>query len=108
DLPHVPTPGQAQMPVAPVRSERRTERAELEPAHVELAGVVRRRHEAADVGSPERNAGETRVDRNRHVRLQRLPRRIDIAGPQERTVALHARRSVAMQRERPLVWTISL
>ena len=41
------------MPVAAVRAERRTERAELEPAHVQLAGVVRGRHEAADVGAPD-------------------------------------------------------
>ena len=46
---------------------------ELEPAHVELAGELLRRDEAADVGAPVRNAAEAGVDRDRHVRLQRLP-----------------------------------
>ncbi len=96
------------MPGAAVRAERRAERAELEPAHVQLAGVFRRRHEAADVGAPERNAREARVDRDRHVRLQRLPRRVDVARPEERAVALHAGVAVAMQRERPLVRAIQL
>ena len=96
------------MPVASVRAERRTERAELEPAHVQLAGVLGRRHEAADVGAPERNARQAGVDGDGHVRLERLPRRVDVARPEERAVALHAGVAVAMQRERPLVRAIQL
>ena len=96
------------MPVAAVRAEGRAERAELEPAHVQLAGVVGGRHEAADVGAPERNARQARVDRHGHVRLQRLPCRVDVARPQKRAVALHPGRAVAMQRERPLVGPIQL
>ena len=89
-LPSVPSPRQPQMPVASVRAEQRTERAELEPPHVQLAGVLRRRHEAADVGAPVRNARQPGVDRDRHVRLQRFPRRVDVARPEKRAVALHA------------------
>ena len=80
----VPAPRQAQLPRAAVRAKQRTERAELKPADVELAGELLRRHEAADVGAPERNARQPGVDRDRHVRLQRLPRRVDIARPEER------------------------
>ena len=104
----VPSPGQAQMPGPAVRTEQRTERAELEPADVQLAGVFGSRDEAADVGAPVRNAREACVDRDRHVRLQRLPRRVDVTRPQERAVALHAGVAVAVQRERPLVRTIEL
>jgi hypothetical protein len=49
------------MPVAPVRAEEWIERAELEPADVQLAGVLARRHEAADIGAPERNAPQRGV-----------------------------------------------
>src|SRR6185295_18135140 len=52
----VPTPRQSQMPVAAVRAEQRIERAELEPAHMQLAGVVGRRDEPADIGSPIRQS----------------------------------------------------
>ena len=89
-----------QMPVTSVRPKERTERAELEPAREQLAGELRGRDEAADVGAPERNAGESRVDRDGHVHLERLPRRLHVAGPQERAVPLHARRAVAVQGER--------
>src|SRR5262245_57464267 len=96
------------MPVAAMRAERRTERAELEPAHVALARVLGSRHEAADVGAPERNAREAGVDRDGHVRLQRFPERIHIARPQERAVSLHSWRAVPVQREWALVRPILL
>ena len=75
ELAGVPAPRQPQVPVAAVRAEQRAERAELEPAHVQLARVLRGRDEAADVGAPERDAREAGVDGDRHVRAQRLPRR---------------------------------
>src|SRR4029079_15407234 len=88
--------------------EQRTERHELEPAHVEVAEELGGRHEAADVGSPVWNAAEAGVDRNRDVRLQRLPRGVHVTRPQERAVARHPRVSVAMQRIRTLVGTPQL
>ena len=48
----VPAPRQPQLPRPSVRSEQRTERAELEPPHIQLSRELRRRHEAADVGAP--------------------------------------------------------
>src|SRR5688572_9208151 len=48
----IPAPRQTEMPVASVRPERRIEGTELEPAHVELAGVFRGRIETANVRAP--------------------------------------------------------
>ena len=104
----IPAPRQTQLPRAPVGAEQRVERAELEPAHVQLAGVLRRRHEAADVRAPVGNARQRGVHGHRHVRLQRLPRRVDVARPEERAVARHAGGAVAMQRVRPLVRPVHL
>ncbi len=83
-----PTPRQPQIPVATVSAEARAERAELEPARVQLAGVFVRRIEAADVASPVRKAGEPAVDRHWHVCLERLPRAARVARPYESAVAL--------------------
>src|SRR5439155_25638943 len=88
---------------APVRSEQRTEGAELEPARVQLARVFLRRHEAADVGSPIRDPTQPGVDGDRNMRAQRLPGGIDVARPEEGAVTLHARVPVAVERERPLI-----
>ena len=101
----IPTPRQAQLPRAPMRAEERTERGKLKPADVELAGEFFRRDEAADVGAPVRNTAQGGVDRNRHVRSQRVPGRVDVTRPQKRRVALHSRMSVAVQREGALVRT---
>ena len=48
----VPPPRQAQVPVPPMGAEERTKRPELEPAYVQLAGVLRSRDKAAYVCSP--------------------------------------------------------
>src|SRR6185437_3706731 len=48
----VPSPRETQVPVPTVRSKHRTERAELEPSHIELAGQLGGRDETTDVGSP--------------------------------------------------------
>ena len=50
------------MPVASVRAKQRIERGELKPSHVQLARVLRRRIEAADVRAPERQTGKSGVD----------------------------------------------
>src|SRR4029453_13273305 len=55
DLAGVPTPWQPKMPGASVRAKQRTERTELEPADMQFTGVFRRRHEPADIRSPEWN-----------------------------------------------------
>ena len=94
------------MPGSAVRTKRRTEGAELKPPEVQLARVFGCRHEAADVGSPVRNPRQAGVDRDRHVRFQRLPRRVHVAGPEKRAIALHAGVAVAMERERALVAAI--
>ena len=93
------------MPRPPVRAKERTECAELKPAGVQLAGVFRGRHEAADVRAPVRDAGQRRVHGDGHVRLQRLPGRIDVARPEERGVTLHPGVAVAVKREDTLVRT---
>src|SRR5206468_11834994 len=102
----VPAPRQSQLPRAAVRAEQRAERAELKPPHVELAGELLRRHEAADVGSPEWNAAQAGVHGNGDMRLQCFPRRVDIARPEKGGVALHAGITVAMERERAFVRTL--
>src|SRR5262249_9076326 len=96
------------MPVAAVRSEERTKCCELEPANEKLSGVVGRPIKSADVRSPQRQAREARVDRDRDVRLERLPPRLDVAGPDETTEPLNARGRIAMQRIRTFVRTIQL
>ena len=72
-LARVPSPRQSQVPGAAVRAKQRAEGAELEPAHVQLARELRRRHEAADVRAPIRNPAEPGVDPDWHVRSQRFP-----------------------------------
>ncbi len=91
-----------------MRPEQRAERAELEPAHEQLRRKFLRRHESAYVGAPIRDSAQTRVDRHRDVRAQSFPRGIHVARPQKRRVPLHARVSIAMQRERPLIRPIQL
>src|SRR2546421_2159000 len=101
----VPTPRQAQMPRSPMRSKEGAESAELKPAHMQLAGVLLRRHEAADVCAPVRYSRQRGINRNRNMSLQRLPGRVHISGPKERSITLHAGLAVAMQRERPFLRT---
>src|SRR5690348_15520008 len=96
------------MPVPPVGAKERIERAELEPANVQLAGVVARWNEPADVRPPIGQARETRVDRYGDVRLERLPTRLHVARPDEPAVPLYAGRRVAMERIRPLVRPVQL
>ena len=104
----IPSPGQAQMPVAAVRTKRRAERAELKPSHVQLPGQFRSRNEPADVCPPVWDSRETGVHGDGHMRRERLPARLHVARPEERAVARHARRAVAMQGERALVGPGSL
>src|SRR5215510_5726899 len=93
------------MPGSSVRAKQRTECSELKPSHVQLSRVFLRRDKPADVGAPVRDATQPGVDRNGNVSVQRLPSAVHVARPEERGVALHARVSVAMQREWPLIRT---
>src|SRR3990172_4067365 len=96
------------MPVAAVCAEGWTERAELEPANVQLARVFFGRNESADIASPIRKSRKAAVDRNRHVCGERLPPAPRVARPDVATVTLNAGRGIAVQRERPLVRAIEL
>src|SRR2546426_3522431 len=78
-LPGVPSPGQPQVPAPSVRSEQRTERAELKPSHVQLSGVFFCRNKPADVGPPVRNPTQSSIDGDGDVSAQRLPRAVDVA-----------------------------
>src|SRR4029079_12765287 len=101
----VPTPWQPQMPCPPVGAEERAERAELKPARVQFARILLGRHETADVCAPKRNPRQSGVDRHRHMRLQCLPGRIDVARPEKSGLTLHSGMAVAMQREDTFVRT---
>src|SRR5215510_633972 len=101
----VPTPGQAQMPSSAVRAKERTEGTELKPADMQLAGVVLCRNKAADVGAPVRYSCQPSINCHRHVSLQGLPGRVNIARPKKRSVTLHAGLTVSMECERSFVWT---
>ena len=91
-----PRAGAASSPA--VRAEQRAERAELEPAHVQLARKFLRGNEAADVGAPVGNAGQAGVDPDGTCVFSVSQRGMDIARPEERRVPLHARVAVAVQR----------
>jgi len=97
DFPGVPAPWQMQSPVAPMRSEQRAEGGKLEPPRIQFARKFVGRNKPADVCSPVWNAAQARIHSVRNVRLQRLPAREHVAGPQECRVALHPRIRVAMQ-----------
>src|SRR5207248_8716316 len=75
----VPTPRQAQVPGPAVGAKQRTEGTELEPTHMQFAGVLLRRNKAADVRAPIRYACQSGIDRHWHMSLQGLPGRVDIA-----------------------------
>src|SRR5438552_188859 len=94
----VPTPRQAQMPCSPMRPKEGTERAELEPADMQLAGVFLCGNEATDVSAPVRYSRQRGVNRHRNMSLQRLPGRVHISGPKERRITLHAGLAITMQR----------
>ena len=91
-----------------MRAEQRIEGGELEPAHIQLARVILSGHEAADIASPIRDAAEARVDGDRNVRLQSLPSRLHIAGPQEGSESLHTGVAVSMQRVDAFIRAIHL
>src|SRR5215211_890996 len=96
------------MPRAAVRAEGRTEGTELEPSHMQLTRVFRRRHESADIRAPERDPRERGIDRDGNVRLQRLPRGVHVTRPEEGAIALHPHVSVTVEREGTLVWPVLL
>ena len=79
----VPSPWQAQFPIAAVTAEQRAESSELKPAKIKFRGKFFCRHKPADVGPPIRNPTQAGVDANWDLGLQRLPRREDITRPQE-------------------------
>src|SRR5258708_30608787 len=89
-----------------MRAGQRTERGELEPADVQFAGKLAGRDEAADVGAPIRNPAQSGIDRDWHMRLERSPRRLYVARPQERRIPLHTCVSVAVKSIDSLVRTI--
>src|SRR5437762_10021459 len=101
----VPTPGQAQMPRSPMRSKEGTKSAELKPADMQLARVLLGRNETTDVSAPVRYSRQRGINRHRNMSLQRLPGRVHISGPKERSITLHAGLAIAMQRKRSLVGT---
>src|SRR5262249_50322191 len=76
------------------------ERAELQPAHEQLALVGRHAEEAADVGPPMRHTRKAEVQAHADLRLERLERRVDIAGPRHGAEALHARAAGAAEQIR--------
>ncbi len=90
-----------------VRAEQRHERAELEPARVELApfALVRRvlvfvaffHRETADVESPVRQAGHGDVDAGGNLVAHVVPTRDDVAAPHRHRIALGA--GIALARE---------
>src|SRR5262249_19150183 len=82
-----------------VRAEDRAERAELEPARVELAGLGHGMKEAAHVGAPVRDAREPRVEPERHLCLERRKVVVDVAGPARGAEALHPGRPGATKEE---------
>src|SRR5262249_32481794 len=51
-LASIPSPGQAQLPVASMRAKQWTKRAELEPAHIKFARKFFCRDESPCIGSP--------------------------------------------------------
>src|SRR5271170_5690755 len=83
-------------------SERRAERAKLEPAHEEFSGKLARWHKSTDVGAPVGHAVEPGVDAFHDLRLERLPCGVRVAGPQP-APALDTRVAVAVQRKRAAV-----
>src|SRR5215472_13632305 len=91
-----------------MRAKQRAKCAELEPTHVELAGKFLGRNKTSRIGTPEWNSAKASVDADGNVGAQSFPRGVDIAGPEEGRVTLHARIAIAMQRVRPLVWPIEL
>src|SRR5262249_50888143 len=72
------------------------------PSYVQLARVFFGGHEAANIGSPVRDAAQPGVDCNRDVRPERLPGAEHIARPEKGRVPLHTRVTVAVQS----VWSL--
>src|SRR5947199_1869885 len=103
----VPAPRETRPRRPAVRAEERTERAELEPAHVQFAGELGCRKEAADVRAPVRNAAKAGIDPYCDLVPQSRPGRVQIAGPQPSAHTLHAREAGTMQHVRTHVWTIA-
>src|SRR5262249_25146402 len=65
-------------------------------------------HKPAYVRAPVRNARKRRINSNGNVDLQRLPGGINITGPEERGIALHAGVTVAMECVGSLIRAIDL
>src|SRR5262245_39444104 len=80
-----------------MRTEERIERRELEPADVEFACELARRHEAADVGAPEWRQAQRVVDADGHVGRQGGPTRLHNAGPDPAAIALHPGEAIAVE-----------
>src|SRR6185437_14000055 len=95
----IPTPGQAQLPGAAVRTEQRTEGAELKPPYVELRRQLVRRNETPGIRAPPWNSAQANVDSIAHLGRERVPGGIDVSRPQP-PVALQTRIAVAMQCKR--------
>src|SRR5262249_51099680 len=86
-----------------VGAEDWAERAELEPARVELARLGHRVEEPADVGAPVRYAREPRVQAERDLRVQRREVVVDVARPRDGAEALHPGRARAAHQQHPLI-----
>lgn len=89
-----------------MRTEQRAERAELEPAHVQLAGQLPSGDESASVSAPIGQTAQAGIDAHRDLEPQRFPSAVDVTGPDKRSVSLDSGGAVAVQRERPDIWTV--
>src|SRR5262245_58078761 len=78
-------------------AEQRVEARELEPADIEFTREFSGGDEAPGIAAPEGREAERVVDPHRHVRGQRRPPRLHVAGPDPAAIALHSCEAVAVQ-----------
>src|ERR1017187_4228687 len=88
------------MPGPAMRTEQRIERGKLEPSRVKLSRQFRRGIKSARIRPPKRRQTQRSVDAHRHLRGERRPARINVAGPDPAAVTRRARISIAVQTPR--------